>query len=121
MYVEISQTTELLLLLFIFNFNKLFSLSLSGNKNIMLEANMNSEVTNYSVIGRIGEGAHGLVFKARHLPTGRVVALKKILIKNLDDGIPVNVFREIKGLQLLRCKYVSFLIIILSSNLILIS
>ncbi|CAH0728330.1 unnamed protein product, partial [Brenthis ino] len=67
---------------------------------------MNSEVTNYSVIGRIGEGAHGLVFKARHLPTGREVALKKILIKNLEDGIPINVMREIKALQLLRCKYV---------------
>lgn len=67
---------------------------------------MDSDVTNYSVVGRIGEGAHGLVFKARHLPTGREVALKKILIKNLEDGIPVNVMREIKALQLLRCKYV---------------
>lgn len=68
---------------------------------------MDKDVSNYSVVGRIGEGAHGLVFKARHLPTGREVALKKILIKNLDDGIPVNVMREIKALQLLRCKYVS--------------
>ncbi|XP_023940409.1 cyclin-dependent kinase 20 [Bicyclus anynana] len=65
-----------------------------------------SDINNYSVLGRIGEGAHGLVFKARHLPTGREVALKKILIKNLEDGIPVNVMREIKALQLLRCKYV---------------
>lgn len=68
---------------------------------------MDSNISNYSVEGRIGEGAHGLVFKARHLPTGRDVALKKILIKNLEDGIPVNVMREIKALQLLRCKYVS--------------
>ncbi|XP_061721361.1 cyclin-dependent kinase 20-like isoform X2 [Cydia pomonella] len=67
---------------------------------------MDKDVSNYSVIGRIGEGAHGLVFKAKHLPTGREVALKKILIKNLEDGIPVNVMREIKALQLLRCKYV---------------
>ena len=69
---------------------------------------MDNDVANYSVIGRIGEGAHGLVFKAKHNPTGREVALKKILIKNLEDGIPVNVMREIKALQLLRCKYVSF-------------
>lgn len=68
---------------------------------------MDNDVSNYSVIGRIGEGAHGLVFKAQHLPTGRHVALKKILIKNMEDGIPVNVMREIKALQLLRCKYVS--------------
>ncbi|CAH2233721.1 cyclin-dependent kinase 20 [Pararge aegeria] len=65
-----------------------------------------SDISNYSVVGRIGEGAHGLVFKARHLPTGREVALKKILIKNIEDGIPINVMREIKALQLLRCKYV---------------
>lgn len=68
---------------------------------------MDNNVSNYSVVGRIGEGAHGLVFKAKHIPTGREVALKKILIKNLEDGIPVNVMREIKALQLLRCKYVS--------------
>lgn len=68
---------------------------------------MDSEISNYSVTGRIGEGAHGLVFKATHIQSGREVALKKILIKNLEDGIPVNVMREIKALQLLRCKYVS--------------
>ncbi|CAH4036400.1 cyclin-dependent kinase 20-like [Pieris brassicae] len=67
---------------------------------------MNRDITSYSIVGRIGEGAHGLVFKANHLPTGREVALKKILIKNIDEGIPVNVMREIKALQLLRCKYV---------------
>ncbi|CAH2045421.1 unnamed protein product, partial [Iphiclides podalirius] len=67
---------------------------------------MDRDVASYSVEGRIGEGAHGLVFKARHLPTGREVALKKILIKNLEDGIPINVMREIKALQLLRCKYI---------------
>lgn len=68
---------------------------------------MDSEISNYSVTGRIGEGAHGLVFRAMHIQSGREVALKKILIKNLEDGIPVNVMREIKALQLLRCKYVS--------------
>ncbi|XP_050675369.1 cyclin-dependent kinase 20 [Leptidea sinapis] len=67
---------------------------------------MDKDVLSYSVLGRIGEGAHGLVFKARHLPTGREVALKKILIKNLEDGIPINVMREIKSLQLMRCKYI---------------
>ncbi|XP_022115613.2 cyclin-dependent kinase 20 [Pieris rapae] len=67
---------------------------------------MNRDITSYSIVGRIGEGAHGLVFKANHLPTGREVALKKILIKNIDEGIPVNVMREIKALQLLRCKYI---------------
>ncbi|XP_028036672.1 cyclin-dependent kinase 20-like [Bombyx mandarina] len=67
---------------------------------------MDYDVNNYTVVGRIGEGAHGLVFKAKHNTTGREVALKKILIKNLEDGIPVHVMREIKALQLLRCKYI---------------
>lgn len=75
-----------------------------------LICNMDSEISNYSVTGRIGEGAHGLVFRATHIQSGREVALKKILIKNLEDGIPVNVMREIKALQLLRCKYVSILL-----------
>lgn len=78
---------------------------------------MNRDITSYSIAGRIGEGAHGLVFKAHHLPTGREVALKKILIKNLDEGIPVNVMREIKALQLLRCKYVSNFILIRNKKL----
>lgn len=74
---------------------------------------MDSDVSKYTVLGRIGEGAHGLVFKARHNPTERDVALKKILIKNLEEGIPINVMREIKALQLLRCKYVSLCVLLL--------
>ncbi|CAL1296040.1 unnamed protein product [Larinioides sclopetarius] len=53
----------------------------------------------YSVIGRIGEGAHGIVLKAKHKATDAIVALKKIPLKNLDEGIPCVTLREIKALQ----------------------
>lgn len=66
------------------------------------------DIDEYSIVGRIGEGAHGLVMKAIHIPTGRKIALKKLLLKNLDDGIPLNVMREIKTLQHIDCKYVRY-------------
>ena len=34
----------------------------------------------YIVIGRIGEGAHGVVMKGRNKQTGSIVALKKVLL-----------------------------------------
>ena len=53
----------------------------------------------YLVLGRIGEGAHGIVMKGRHKSSGQVVALKKVLLKRLEDGIPETALREIKALQ----------------------
>lgn len=62
---------------------------------------------NYAVIGRIGEGAHGLVLKGYHTLTEQEVALKKVLLKRVEDGIPNSVIREIKALQNVDCKFVS--------------
>ncbi|XP_013788893.1 LOW QUALITY PROTEIN: cyclin-dependent kinase 20-like [Limulus polyphemus] len=53
----------------------------------------------YTVTGHIGEGAHGIVLKARCLETGEIVALKKVPLKKLENGIPCSVLREIKALQ----------------------
>ncbi|MBN3319401.1 CDK20 kinase, partial [Atractosteus spatula] len=53
----------------------------------------------YSILGRIGEGAHGIVFKAKHIETGETVALKKVALRKLEDGIPSQALREIKALQ----------------------
>jgi len=55
----------------------------------------------YIVLGRIGEGAHGIVMKGRHKSSGQVVALKKVLLKRLEDGIPETALREIKALQVI--------------------
>ncbi|XP_049611932.1 cyclin-dependent kinase 20 [Syngnathus scovelli] len=53
----------------------------------------------YSILGRIGEGAHGIVFKAKHVETGETVALKKVALRRLEDAIPNQALREIKALQ----------------------
>ncbi|CAG0919776.1 unnamed protein product [Notodromas monacha] len=60
----------------------------------------------YKILGRIGEGAHGLVLKAKHNSTSEVVAVKKLPIRKLEDGIPVNLLREIKALQFLDNEHV---------------
>ncbi|KAJ9585804.1 hypothetical protein L9F63_002395, partial [Diploptera punctata] len=64
----------------------------------------------YKVTGKIGEGAHGLVLKGQNLNTGQEVALKKVLLKKLEDGIPNTVIREIKALQEIDSEYVVHLL-----------
>ncbi|XP_068034338.1 LOW QUALITY PROTEIN: cyclin-dependent kinase 20-like [Anomalospiza imberbis] len=53
----------------------------------------------YIVLGRIGEGAHGVVFKAKHRETGELVALKKVPLRRPEDGVPPQTLREIKALR----------------------
>ncbi|XP_056278173.1 cyclin-dependent kinase 20 isoform X2 [Pseudoliparis swirei] len=57
------------------------------------------DMDQYNILGRIGEGAHGIVFKAKHIETGETVALKKVALRRLEDGIPNQALREIKALQ----------------------
>ncbi|XP_049774267.1 cyclin-dependent kinase 20-like isoform X2 [Schistocerca cancellata] len=59
---------------------------------------------NYKIEGTIGQGAHGLVLRGRHVDTGEIVAVKKVLLKRIEDGIPVTIFREIKALQEVDCE-----------------
>ncbi len=42
------------------------------------------------------------VHKAKHRPTGKLVALKRILMHNEKEGMPVTALREIKILKALR-------------------
>ncbi|XP_077028681.1 cyclin-dependent kinase 20-like isoform X3 [Agelaius phoeniceus] len=53
----------------------------------------------YIVLGRIGEGAHGVVFKAKHRETGELVALKKVPLRRPEEGLPPQTLREIKALR----------------------
>jgi len=50
----------------------------------------------------IGSGTYGKVFKAVHVYTRTLVALKKIRMEGEKDGFPVTAVREIKLLQSLR-------------------
>ncbi|KAK2582745.1 hypothetical protein KPH14_005012 [Odynerus spinipes] len=60
----------------------------------------------YIILGKIGEGAQGLVLKAYHRSTEQEVALKRVLLKKIEEGIPISVIREVKTLQQLNHLYV---------------
>ncbi|CAL1676837.1 unnamed protein product [Lasius platythorax] len=64
----------------------------------------------YVISGQIGEGAQGLVLKARDVSKDQEVALKKILIKRTEDGLPVSIIREVESLQQLQHPYVVVLL-----------
>ncbi|KAI1004200.1 CTD kinase subunit alpha [Podosphaera aphanis] len=50
----------------------------------------------------VGSGTYGKVFKAVHIYTRKLVALKKIRMEGERDGFPVTAVREIKLLQSLK-------------------
>ncbi|XP_068968031.1 cyclin-dependent kinase 20-like isoform X1 [Bombus flavifrons] len=56
----------------------------------------------YIVTGKIGKGAQGIVLKAQDVETEKDVALKKLFLKNIDNGISISIIREIKILQQLK-------------------
>ncbi|KAK8111836.1 kinase-like domain-containing protein [Apiospora kogelbergensis] len=60
-----------------------------------------SRITDYELLGKLGEGTFGEVHKARSKKTGSLVALKKIIMHNEKDGFPITALREIKLLKLL--------------------
>jgi len=56
----------------------------------------------YKRIEKIGEGTYGVVYKAKHVRTGELVALKKIRLETDDEGCPSTAIREISILKELR-------------------
>uniref|UniRef100_A0A7S4GJF2 [RNA-polymerase]-subunit kinase n=1 Tax=Eutreptiella gymnastica TaxID=73025 RepID=A0A7S4GJF2_9EUGL len=56
----------------------------------------------YQIEERIGEGNFGSVLRASFIETGHLVAIKKISLCRLQDGMPNNSLREVKALQLLQ-------------------
>lgn len=53
----------------------------------------------YLKLEKIGEGTYGVVYKAKHKCTGRIVALKKIRLESEDEGIPSTAVREVSLLK----------------------
>ncbi|KAG8342303.1 Protein kinase domain [Trypanosoma vivax] len=51
---------------------------------------------------KVGEGAYGLVYKARDVNTGSIVALKRIRLDTEEEGVPCTAIREISLLKELR-------------------
>jgi serine/threonine protein kinase len=57
------------------------------------------DAAQYQELNPIGEGAYATVYKARDLKTDTVVAMKKVKIQLGEDGVPMNVLREISLLR----------------------
>ncbi|KAF8956307.1 kinase-like domain-containing protein [Flammula alnicola] len=58
--------------------------------------------SDYEATTKLGEGTFGEVHKAVHKSTGTIVALKRILMHNEKEGMPVTALREIKILKALK-------------------
>lgn len=57
-------------------------------------------MANYKRLDVLGEGAYGIVYKAQHLKTGEIVAIKKVKFE--EDGVPSTAIREISLLKNLK-------------------
>lgn len=65
----------------------------------------------YIVNGRIGEGAHGIVLRGIDKSSMKVVAMKRIALKNINEqGLPSSAVRELLALRLIRHDYVANLV-----------
>ncbi|KAH7942332.1 hypothetical protein HPB49_022940 [Dermacentor silvarum] len=71
---------------------------------------------NYKALGWIGEGAHGVVLKARCSLTGKIVAVKKIPHRAADNSLPCATLREIKAIQHLEHENVVRLLEVIASS-----
>ncbi|XP_043910985.1 cyclin-dependent kinase 12 isoform X2 [Protopterus annectens] len=56
-------------------------------------------VDKFDIIGIIGEGTYGQVYKAKDKDTDELVALKKVRLDNEKEGFPITAIREIKILR----------------------
>jgi serine/threonine protein kinase len=58
----------------------------------------------YSKIEKVGEGTYGVVYKAKEVSTGNIVALKRIRVDAMgyEEGIPATALREISLFRELR-------------------
>lgn len=61
---------------------------------------------NYKRTELLGQGTYGKVYKAQHIETGKVVALKKTILSSDDEGVPPTTLREISILRSLDSPYV---------------
>lgn len=58
-----------------------------------------SKLDKYEKLEMIGEGTYGVVYKARHIDTGEIFALKQIRLESEDEGISSTAIREIALLK----------------------
>ncbi|KAI9699535.1 MAG: hypothetical protein M1820_007166 [Bogoriella megaspora] len=56
-------------------------------------------VDGFERLNHIEEGSYGWVSRAKETTTGKIVALKKLKMDNLNDGFPITALREIQTLM----------------------
>ncbi|KAI8352665.1 kinase-like domain-containing protein [Mortierella sp. GBAus27b] len=61
-----------------------------------------SQYKDFELVDKLGEGTFGEVHKARRKGSGELLALKRILMHNENEGIPITALREIKILKRLK-------------------
>jgi cell cycle related kinase len=50
---------------------------------------------NYKILEKLNEGSSGIVYSAKHLLSDDTVALKKIRLRKIEEGLPKTAIREI--------------------------
>ena len=53
----------------------------------------------YEIVEKIGEGTYGVVYKAHDRVTNETIALKKIRLEQVDEGVPSTAIREVSLLK----------------------
>ncbi len=70
-----------------------------NNTNHFPNLSGSRSIDNYEYIGKIDEGAYGIVYKAKDKLTGDIVAIKKVKLGKEKDGFPITSIREINILM----------------------
>lgn len=64
--------------------------------------NMADPLVNYKKEAKIGEGTYGVVYKAKDKRDGKLIAIKKIRLELVEEGVPSTAIREISILKELK-------------------
>ncbi|CEP24449.1 CRK1 [Cyberlindnera jadinii] len=62
----------------------------------------NGRLSHYTIEEKLGQGTFGIVYKGRQKKSRKIVAIKRILLRDPEDMYPVTAFREMNTVKRLR-------------------